>query len=344
MVDLRSDTVTRPTEGMRRAMYEAEVGDDVFGEDPTAIRLQEAVAALLGKEAALFVPSGVMGNQIAVKLHTHAGDEVIVERKCHIFNYETGGAAALSGVQLHVLDGDRGILTGAQVEAAIRPGVYWDTPTRLVCLENTINKAGGVIYPLAATHDVARVVAAHGLRFHLDGARLWNAAAATGIPERDFAAPFDTVNVCFSKGLGAPVGSMLAGARDQIAAARHYRKMFGGGMRQVGILAAACLYALEHERPRLAEDHAKARRLAEGLAELPAFRVDLASVETNIVMFDVVAGEGAPVLAALRDAGVLMTSFGPATIRTTTHRDVSMDDIDRALTALHRLYGATVIL
>lgn len=338
MIDLRSDTVTRPTEGMRRAMYEAEVGDDVFGEDPTVLRLQETVADLLGKEAALFVPSGVMGNQIALKVHTQPGDEVIVERKCHIFNYETGAAAVLSGVQLHILDGERGVLTGAQVEAAIRPDVYWNTPTRLVCLENTINKAGGVVYPLEAIRDVARVVAERGLRFHLDGARLWNATAATGIPERVYAEPFDTVNVCFSKGLGAPVGSMLAGSRAQIEAALHYRKLFGGGMRQIGILAAACLYALEHERPRLAEDHAKARRLAEGIAELPAFRIDLSSVETNIVLFDVAAGDAAPVLDMLRDEGVLMISFGPATIRAITHRDVSMDDIDRVLQVMRKRF------
>ena len=339
MIDLRSDTVTRPTGGMRRAMYEAEVGDDVFGEDPTALRLQEAVAELLGKESALFVPSGVMGNQVALKVHTQPGDEVIVERKCHIFNYETGGAAALSGVQLHVLDGDRGVLTGAQVEAAVRPGVYWNSPTRLVCLENTVNKAGGVVYPLEAIRDVARVVAAHGLRFHLDGARLWNATAATGVAERDYAAPFDTVNVCFSKGLGAPVGSMLAGSRAAIEAARHYRKMFGGGMRQIGLLAAACLYAIEHERPRLAEDHVTARRLAEGIAELPAFRIDLTTVETNIVLFDVAAGDAAPVLAALQAEGVLMVPFGPATIRAITHRDVSTEDVDRALAVMRRLYG-----
>ena len=341
MIDLRSDTVTRPTEGMRRAMYEAEVGDDVFGEDPTAARLQEEVAALLGKEAALFVPSGVMGNQLALKLHTQPGDEVIVERKCHIFNYETGAAAALSGVQLHVLDGTRGVLTGAQVEAAVRPGVYWDSPSRLVCLENTINKAGGIVYPLEATMDVARVAAAHGMRLHLDGARLWNASAATGVAERDYAAPFDTVNVCFSKGLGAPVGSMLAGSREAIETARHYRKMFGGGMRQIGVLAAACRYALAHERPRLAEDHARARRLAEGIAAMPAFRIDLDAVETNIVLFDVASGDAAPVLATLKEDGVSMIAFGPATIRAITHRDVSTADIERTLAVMQRRFGQT---
>lgn len=339
MVDLRSDTVTKPTEGMRRAMYEAEVGDDVFGEDPTVCRLQEHVAELLGKEAALFVPSGTMGNQLALKVHTRPGDEVIVERQSHIFNYESGAPAVLSGVQLHVVDGARGLLTAADVRRAVRPGMYWETPSRLVCLENTVNKAGGVIYPLAQIQEVAREARTHGMRLHLDGARLWNAAAATGCPERDYAAPFDTVNVCLSKGLGAPVGSLLAGPAELIRAAHRYRKLFGGGMRQVGLLAAAGLYALEHHRPHLAEDHAKARRLAEGLAALPAFRVDLQTVETNIVIFDVVEGEAAPVLAALREAGVLMVAFGPATIRATTHRDVSMEEIETVLDVLHQLYG-----
>ncbi|MEX0747016.1 MAG: GntG family PLP-dependent aldolase, partial [Rhodothermales bacterium] len=328
MIDLRSDTVTRPTEAMRRAMYEAEVGDDVFGEDPTVIRLQEKVAELLGKELALFVPSGVMGNQLAIKSQTSPGDEVIVERSSHIFNYETGASSALSGVQLHVLEGARGILSANAVRSAIRPGLYWDMPTRLVCLENTLNKSGGVVLPLEAILEIADVVVEHGLRFHLDGARLWNATAATGIPERVYAEPFDTVNVCLSKGLGAPIGSVLAGSSQVITAAHHYRKMFGGGMRQVGILAAAGLHALEHERPRLAEDHAKARRLAEGLREIPSFSIDLDTVETNIVMFQVLNSTAESVLSDLKGAGVLMVPFGPTTIRATTHRDVSMDQID----------------
>ena len=339
MIDLRSDTVTRPTEGMRRAMYEAEVGDDVFGEDPTVLRLQERVAELLGKEDALFVPSGTMGNQLGVKVSTRPGDEVILDRSSHIFNYETGAPGVISGVQLHVVDGDDGVLRGSHIERALRPGNYWDVRSRLVCLENTLNKIGGVVYPLDAIEDAARTARKHDLAMHLDGARLWNASAASGISERDYAAAFDTVSVCLSKGLGAPVGSLLAGRQDLIEAARHYRKMLGGGMRQVGILAAAGLYALEEQRPRLAEDHVKARRLAEGLAEFGAFRIRLERVQTNIVMFDVVDGGADEVLAQLRDEGVLMVPFGPATIRATTHRDVSMEQIDRALSVMHRLFG-----
>ena len=339
MIDLRSDTVTRPTEAMRRAMYEAEVGDDVFGEDPTVVRLQERVAELLGKEAALFVPSGVMSNQLGLKVLTQPGDEVIVERKSHVFNYESGAPGLLAGVQLNVIDGDRGTLTAADVEQAIRPGFYWEARSRLVWLENTVNKAGGVVYPLEQMLDVARLARAHDLALHLDGARLWNATAATGIDERTYADPFDTVSVCLSKGLGAPIGSVLAGSRALIQEAHRYRKLFGGGMRQVGILAAAGLHALEHHRPALAEDHAKARRLAEGIAEMPAFRIDLSTVETNIVIFDVVDGRAADALKHLEADGVLMVPFGPATIRATTHRDVTLADVDRALTILHRRFS-----
>lgn len=329
---------------MRKAMYEAEVGDDVFGEDPTVIRLQEHVAELLGKEAALFVPSGVMGNQLGIKVLTSPGDEVILERTSHIFNYETGAPGVISGVQLHVIDGENGVIRGADVDKAIRPGNYWDTPSRLVCLENTLNKAGGVVYPLEAANDVAKTARKHGLSLHLDGARLWNASAASGVSEKDFAAVFDTVSVCLSKGLGAPVGSLLAGGEDMITAARHYRKMLGGGMRQVGILAAGGLYALQYERPRLADDHEKARRLAEGIANISAFSINLERVQTNIVIFDVKDGDATAVLARLREEGVLMVPFGPSTIRATTHRDVSIDQIDSALSAIQRIYGASVTM
>ncbi len=334
--------MTRPPEGMRRAMYEAEVGDDVFGEDPTVNRLQETVASLLGKEAALFVPSGMMGNQLGLKVHTQPGDEVIVERTCHIFNYESGAPGLLAGVVLHVLDGERGLLTPQQVRGAIRHGYYWESPSRLLCLENTLNKAGGVIYPLERTLSLAEVAREHGLGLHLDGARLWNASAATGISEATYVTPFDTVSVCLSKGLGAPIGSVLAGSQALISQAHRYRKLYGGGMRQVGILAAAGLYALENHRPHLAEDHRKARRLAEGIAELSAFRIDPTQTETNIVMFDVVEGEAIPLLETLHQEGVAMVPFGPSTIRATTHRDVSMDDIDRALGILKRLFSASI--
>lgn len=337
MIDLRSDTVTRPTAAMRAAMAEAEVGDDVFGEDPTVHRLQERVAELVGKEAALFVPSGVMGNQLAIKVLTRPGDEVIVERNGHIFNYETGAPSVLSGVQLHVIDGERGVLRGEHVRHALRPGAYWDAPSRLVCLENTLNKAGGRVYPLSEMREVAEVAREYGLRMHLDGARLWNATSATGISEAEFAAPFDTVSVCLSKGLGAPIGSVLAGPADLISRARHFRKMFGGGMRQVGILAAAGLYAIEHERPRLHEDHEKGRKLAEAIAQLDDFSIDLESVETNIVIFDVRSGSAEGVLEELASRNVLMVPFGPKTIRATTHRDISMEDIERTIETIRRI-------
>ncbi len=320
-------------------MATAEVGDDVYGEDPTVNRLQARVAERLGKQAALFTPSGVMANQLALAVHTRPGDEVIVERQSHIFNYESGAPAVLSGVQLHVVDGAGGLLAPAQVEAALRPGHYWDTPSRLLCLENTVNKAGGVVYPLQRIRAIAEVARAHGLRLHLDGARLWNASAASGTSVEDLAAPFDTVFVALSKGLGAPVGSLLAGPEDLMAEARRYRKRFGGGMRQAGVLAAAGLYALDHHLADLPADHEKARRLAEALAALDAFSVDPARVETNIVMFDVTDGPARPVVEALREEGVLLSAFGPRTIRATTHRDVSPADIDRTLTLLRQRYG-----
>jgi len=318
-------------------MFEAEVGDDVFGEDPTILCLQETVAELLGKEAALFVPSGTMGNQLALKVHTQPGDEVLLERTCHIANYESGAPGFLSGVQLRALDGAHGILQANQVEEAIRPGYYWLPPTRLVCLENTLNQAGGVVYPLDNMVAISLVAREHSLATHLDGARLWNASAASGIKESTYAEPFDTVNVCLSKGLGAPVGSVLAGTRELIGKAHRYRKLFGGGMRQAGILAAAGLYALEHHRPNLKMDHEKARILAEAIAELPAFDIDLPSVETNIVIFDVKDGGVADVLEKLRRENVLMVPFGPNTIRATTHRDVSMDEIEVVVSVIRKL-------
>lgn len=339
-IDLRSDTVTQPSSAMRQAMANAEVGDDVYGEDPTVNRLQARVADLLGKDAALFVPSGVMANQVALAALTQAGDEVILDRLSHIFNYETGAPGALSGVQLNPLDSPDGRLTPDQVEQAIRPDEEVFPRSRVVCLENTVNKAGGRVYSLDRIEAIVDVARSHDLKFHLDGARLWNASAATGVPERNFAAPFDTVWVALSKGLGAPVGSVLAGSADRIAEARRYRKQFGGGMRQAGILAAAGLYAIEHHRDDLPEDHEKARRLAEALADIPAFEIDPETVETNIVLFDVVDDTAASVIDAVREDGVLFTPFGPSTVRATTHRDVSMDEIDQAIDVLHSRYGA----
>ncbi len=340
-IDLRSDTVTKPSPGMRQALAEAEVGDDVYGEDPTVRRLEATVADLLGKDAGLFVPSGVMANQIALHVLTEPGAEVIVERTSHLFNYESGAPALLSGVQLNALDGPDGLLTPALVAAAVRPSMDVFPRTRLVCLEQTANKAGGRVYALDAIEAIAEAARSRGLRLHLDGARLWNASAATGIDEAAYAAPFDTVWVALSKGLGAPVGSVLAGPEALMDEARYVRKLFGGGMRQAGILAAAGLYALKHHRPHLADDHAKARRLAEGLAELDAFTLDADAVVTNILLFDVAgpAHDAAAVIDVMREAGVLLTPFGPRTVRATTHRDVSMADIEAALTAFHARFG-----
>ncbi|MBL7979009.1 MAG: aminotransferase class I/II-fold pyridoxal phosphate-dependent enzyme [Bacteroidetes Order II. Incertae sedis bacterium] len=337
-VDLRSDTVTQPTPAMRQAMMEAPVGDDVFGEDPTVNRLQATVAALLEKEAALFVSSGVMGNQLAIKLHSQSGDEVICESGCHLFNYESGAGAVLSGLQFQTLPGHRGILKAAQIETAIRSGAYWEPQTRIVALENTHNKAGGVVYPLEKIHEIAHIVQKHGLAFHLDGARLWNACVATGVSEASYAAPFDTVCVCLSKGLGAPVGSVLAGSKELINKARRYRKMWGGGMRQVGFLAAAGLYALEHHRERLAEDHRLAKKLAMGLGEMGIFDIDPEKTETNIVMFGTQSKPAKEILERLSQEGINMVAFGPFTIRATTHIDVSEDQIDKTLTIMKRLF------
>ncbi len=341
MIDLRSDTVTRPSEDMRRAMVTAEVGDDVYGEDPTVNRLQERVAELLGKERALFVPTGVMGNQLAIKSQTEPGDEVIIDRLSHIYNYESAAAASLAGVQLAVVNGRQGVPTTEDVEAAIRPGNYWEPKTRLISLENTVNKAGGGIVPLEISDSIGELARKHGLRYHLDGARIWNASAATGIPESRFAAPFDTVSVCLSKGLGSPVGSVLAGDRDAIERAHRFRKMYGGGMRQVGILAAAGLFALEHNRSRLVDDHEHARMLAEALAELPGFTIDLSSVRTNIILFDTDRPADA-VVDELRGDGILMSAFGPRTIRAITHLDITRTDIDRAVKRLRARYLTSI--
>ena len=338
-VDLRSDTVTRPSRGMRQAMAGAEVGDDVYGEDPTVNRLQARVAELLGKEAGLFVPSGVMANQLALAVHTRPGDEVIVEASSHIFNYESGAPALLSGVQLRPLEGQRGRLSAGQIEGAVRPEGTVFPHTRLVCVENTANKAGGVVYRRERLQSIAEAARASGLRLHLDGARLWNAAEATGTPLADFAAPFDTAWVALSKGLGAPVGSVLCGPEETIAEARRLRKAFGGGMRQAGILAAAGLYAITHHRSGLARDHANARRLAEALAGLPAFEVDPQAVETNIVIFETLETGAASVVETLEGEGVLMTVFGPRTVRATTHRDVTDDDLEQALAVLQRHFS-----
>lgn len=340
-VDLRSDTVTRPVPGMRRAMAEAEVGDDVFGDDPTVIALQEKVAGLLGKEAALFVPSGTMSNGIAVKVHTRPGDEMIVERGYHMFNYETGSAAVISGVQVNAVPGVRGVITAEQVAAAVRPVDDHYARSRLVCVENTGNVSGGTLFPLEEMRRIREVADRHGLRMHLDGARLWNASVAEGIEPASYAAHFDTVSVCLSKGLGAPVGSLLAGPAELMSEAHRVRKMLGGGMRQSGILAAAGLYALEHHLERMAEDHRLARLLAETLDRLPGVDVELEAVKTNIVMGRLTR-EGwntNRLVEALKAGGVMVTRFGSDRFRLVTHLDVNEEAARRAASLFDRLLG-----
>lgn len=337
IIDLRSDTVTRPTAGMRAAMASAEVGDDVFDEDPTVHRLQERVAELLGQEAALFVPSGTMSNQICVRLHTRPGDELLCDAGCHIYNYEAGGPAVLSGVTCRVIEGDYGILDVPQLEDKLRPINEHLVRTRLVCLENTHNKGGGKVYPLEKIQAIASWARKNGLALHLDGARLWNAIAATGIPAREWASYFDSVSVCFSKGLGAPVGSALVGPRDFVRQARHVRKLFGGGMRQAGVLAAAALYALEHHQDRLTEDHANAQVIARAIAETPGLRLDPPDVETNLIWFHVDRrlGTAAEVTRRLAERGVLVHPLGPQTLRACTHLDVSAAQAVRAAEIIH---------
>ena len=286
-IDFRSDTITKPTDGMRRAMAEAVVGDDVFGDDPTVNELERATAELLYKPAAVFMPSGTMTNQVALRAHTEPGDEVLIEAEAHMYYYEAGGPAALSGVMCRLLAGRRGIFSADEMRAALRPENLHYPRTKLVCVENTHNRGGGSVWPIEQVAEVAAAAREAGLKLHMDGARLWNASAATGVSEADYAKHFDSVSVCFSKGLGAPVGSALVGDEEFIARARRFRKMFGGGMRQAGIIAAGALYALQNHRERLAEDHANARKLAEALAEMDGIELDPADVETNIVMFRV---------------------------------------------------------
>lgn len=328
-IDLRSDTVTRPSAGMRRAMADAEVGDDVYGEDPTVRRLEERAAELLGHDAALFVSSGTMGNQLGLLLHCRRGDSVIVGQDAHCQLYESGAAGAIAGVQLDAA-GSGGTFTVTEMEAAIYPAsAYYMPRTRLVAIENTHNRAGGIVWPRGQVEAVCARARELGLATHLDGARIWNAAVAIGCPPAELAAPFDTVSACFSKGLGAPVGSVLAGDEQAVREARRLRKMLGGAMRQAGVLCAAALYALDHNLPRLAEDHENARRLALGLAAVDGLRVDLDAVQTNIVSFEVASAEA--FVERARDAGLLVGAVTPTRVRAVVHLDVDAAAIDRAV-------------
>jgi threonine aldolase len=331
-IDLRSDTVTLPSPGMRQAMAAAPVGDDQYGEDPTVNRLQERIAELLGKEAALFVPSGTMANQIGLKILTRPGDDVVVGDEAHIVWHESGAAAANSGVQFTVV-GQGGLFTAADLRAAYKPpGHIVFPPTTVVAVENTHNRGGGVVFPQAEAVAICETARELGLASYLDGARLFNAAAATGRSLAELATPFDVVSVALSKGLGCPVGSLIAGSYSGIVRARRARRMFGGAMRQSGILAAAGLYALDHNLARLVEDHVNAKILAERLAGLRGVRLDLATVQSNIVIFRMEEGapDAATIVARAQEAGVLVSAFGERTVRAVTHIDVSCDQCGRA--------------
>ena len=338
-VDLRSDTVTRPSVGMRRAMAEAEVGDDVFGDDPTVNRLQERVASLLGKEAAVYVPSGSMANQTAIRAQTQPGDEIIAHADSHIYHYEAGAPAGLSGCSLRLVTGDRGLFRATDVRAAIRPKDSHFPQSALIGVENTHNRGGGSIWPVEWIAEIRQVADEAGLRMHLDGARLMNACVATGRSPSEYTRHADTVSICFSKGLGAPVGSAVAGTAETIRRVHRFRKMFGGGMRQAGVIAAAALYALEHNIDRLAEDHANARRLATALADMPGVSIVPDLVETNIVYFemDEALGSAQSFCETLREAGVWTLPVAPQRVRAVTHLDVSRDDIEHAISVLHSI-------
>lgn len=332
-IDFRSDTVTRPSREMREAMLAAEVDDDVLGHDPTVQRLEERTAELLGKEAGLYCPSGTMTNEAALHAHTRRGDEVFLHAQSHIIYYEQGGAAVLSALQLRCFDSDDGTLDPQAMEEHVHTDadVHW-APTRLVALENTHNHCGGLVYPLEKIAAVRAFCDRHGLILHLDGARIWNASVASGVPLAAIAAPFDSVSVCYSKGMGAPVGSVLAGSREFIARADRARKLFGGGMRQSGILAAACLYALDHNIARMADDHRRARRLAELLAAAPGLSVDMEKVQTNMIFADTTASglKATDIMRRLEEAGVRCLDEAPWRVRFVTHLDLDDGDIEEA--------------
>ena len=344
VIDLRSDTVTKPTPAMRAAMAAADVGDDVYSEDPTVNRLEQRAAEVFGREASIFVPTGTMGNQIAIRLHTQHGQEVICEAKSHILDWEMAMVSAFSGCVPRTVEGDRGVLSWESIRRAIAPKIYYRAPTGLIGLENTHNMAGGTVTPVEVFGEIWAGAREAGLPVHLDGARIFNAAIALGVNVATLTRGFDTVMFCLSEGLGAPVGSMLVGSREVIERARVFRKSLGGGMRQAGVLAAAGLIALEEMPKRLGEDHANARLLAEALARCDAAEIDPAEVQTNIVIFTLRdEGDAAGLVRALRENGVLASAIGPHTVRLVTHYDVSRKDCEHASSILERLLcGAAV--
>ncbi|UCE31204.1 MAG: aminotransferase class I/II-fold pyridoxal phosphate-dependent enzyme [Burkholderiales bacterium] len=338
-IDLRSDTVTRPTPAMRAAMAAAPVGDDQYGEDPTVNLLQQRMTEMLGKEAALWLPTGTMANQVALRVLTRPGDEVITSREAHAGWHETGGSAANAGVQLHEI-GQGGVFTAEEVQAAIKPrDLPVFPPTTLVEIENTHNRCGGIVFPQDEAVKICALARARGLATFLDGARLWNASVATGLSEAKLSAPFDLVAVSFSKGLGAPGGSLLAGSRELIQRANRHRRMLGGAMRQVGIFAAGALHGLDHHRERLADDHRHARLLGEALAARPGVRIDLTALQTNIVVFHLEppAQDAATLTAQARERGVLINAIAARTIRAVTHLDVAREQVERAASILCEL-------
>lgn len=329
MIDLRSDTVTKPSLEMLDVMRSAPVGDDVYGEDPTANKLQEKMADIFGKEAALFVSSGTMGNQLCLRTHTNPGDEVICDYQAHIFNFESGAAGNLSQVQLHPIHGKNGQITVEQISEVVRQRLYWNPWSQVIALENTTNKAGGTIYPIELIRSISEFAKSNQLKMHLDGARLWNAHIATGVSLKEYASHFDSLSICFSKGLGAPVGSIVLGSKEFITKAHRYRKMWGGGMRQIGGLAAACLYAYEHHLSGLQTDHDHAKKIGHILNSIKGISVDLTSVQSNIVMADVSGTEKTAdeFTKLLKADHILISAFSSKMVRLVTHRDFTKDQM-----------------
>jgi threonine aldolase len=343
MIDMRSDTVSKPTPEMREAMIRAEVGDDVYGDDPTVNALEKRTAEILGKEDAVFMPTGTMTNQVALRTHTESGDEVLTDVNAHLYRIEGGAPGALSGLMIRPIMGINGIFTASEVDQAIRiphrfmPSTVWP-PTKLLCIENTHNGAGGTIWPIETLRDVTAAARNHGLLVHLDGARLWHASVATGITEMDYAANLDSVSVCFSKGLGAPMGSALAGKADFVRRARRFKQMFGGGFRQAGIVAAGALYALEHHRERLVRDHEKAKVLAAGLKAVPAIDIDTSLVQTNIVRFRVLTITAAEFVERCYEKGLYMLPSGRDQVRAVMHLDLPMEEVEDGLSIIESVF------
>lgn len=333
LIDLRSDTVTKPTAAMKKAMIAASVGDDVFGEDPTIRELEEKVADIFGHEAALFAPSGTMTNQIAIKAHTQPGDEMICEESCHVYTWEGGGPAILSGVTCRTIIGDRGIIVSSQLHDKIRPVNDHFVRTKIVALENTHNRGSGRVYPIEEIKSIRNWTTKNNLLLHCDGARIWNAIVASGISARDYGSLFDSISVCFSKGLGAPVGSAIIGSKEFINKCRRIRKLFGGGMRQAGMLAAAALFALDNHMVRLAEDHENAQKLAKAMSLIPGIVLDPPQIETNLIWFRLHPNHGlaSTLVSRLKNKKILIHQSGNELMRVCTHLDVSSDQIDKAI-------------